>query len=723
MHEKNHSEVEIDLKHYINIIYQRRWALITFFIIAFTISVMYILFSKPVYQATAQILIEEEKRNILDFQELYAIDVPSNDFYNTQYKLLSSQLMAKMVLEKLDFNKYKNVFSNITKEELENNEKRNILVLSLLQNLDIEPVRNSRLVKIHFSSYDPVYSADAANLFIDSYMDFNKSMKSEAITYTTTFLEKKLEEQKEKLKDSEVLLQEYKEKYNIVSMDERENISMAKLTELNMDVIKVENERVEAETRYIQAKKIFNDNNSVESTAQAITNPLINRIKGEESDLVVMLSELSKKYGKKHPKILTLKEKLKTKRRKVKEEISKVVTHLKNEYEISLKKESMLKKTLEDSKVENQKLNEISITFRVLKRDVETNKEIYNILLTRLKETDVSEDIQSSFVKIIDKAEVPLIPIKPKKALSLLMGLMMGVFGGIIVAILIEYLDNTVKTSEELKQLAGIPFLGAVSNFRSYLKNPQDSSLISLNFPNYAISEGFRVIRTSMVYSSVSEKNKTILITSAEKSDGKSTIASNLAITLMQAGNKVLLVDTDFRNPSLHKIFGFDNEKGFSNFLVGEKKLSDCIIKTEHDNFEILPCGKLPPNPSELIGSEKMNKTIEMLKKRYDKIIFDSAPVLPVTDSVLLSNKIDQTILVVSASKTHKNAISQSISQLKSAKANLIGTVLNYSRQPNKIYGYYGYGYGYGYGSSRKDKKKTKSIHNLWEYLKKSYFH
>lgn len=677
---------EVHLKDYLWLLVKHRWAVLGFLAVSVAAVSVRTFTTAPVYRATAQILIEKENPNIVDFKEIYAVDSTAQDFYQTQYKILQSRFLAKRVIDRLKL--YGQDKPGVPERRIDR----------FLGALKVEPVRSTRLVKINFESDDAALAARAANGIVDAYIDHNVESRLDASYGATDFLSKKIEEQRKKLEESELALLKYKERFSIISLKEKENITVQKLAELNSDALRAENGRVEAETRFRQAVSIQNNIDMIESIPMVYANPLITKLKADEADLLNELSERLEKYGEKHPRIITLNEKLRAIREKLSAETKKVVNLLKNEYEVAHAKERTLKAAFEHQKEEAQTLNKHSIAYEVLLRDVEANKQLYDILLTRLKETGISGGIQTTNVKVIDQAIVPDFPVRPKKARNVLFSVFFGLFGGIFAAFFIEYLDGTVKTSEDVKKYVRSPYLGHVPDFKE--EGAGESVLVALESPRSSAAEAYRGIRTAIAFSSTGGERKTLLVTSAAPSEGKSVSIANLAVTMAQAGRRILLIDTDFRKPTIHRIFGMPKEPGFSNLLVGVASPEEVIKKTGMENLDVIPCGYIPPNPAELLGSESMRKTVELLSGMYDRVLLDSPPVLPVTDAVVMGALVDEVLIVIQAGKTSRDLASAAIEKLRDVRANIIGAFLNNVKVNSEGYHYYRY---YRYGSDEKE--------------------
>lgn len=354
------------------------------------------------------------------------------------------------------------------------------------------------------------------------------------------------------------------------------------------------------------------------------------------------------------------------------------------------------------------------VQYSVFKRDVETNRQIYDSLLQRMRETQVTGELKTTNIRVVDKAFVPEKPVRPKKRTDLLVALMIGIFGGGLLAFFFEGLDQSIKTPEDLKNRVKLPCLAAIA-----MPNDDDDKSVKPEFithlkPRSTISEAYRGLRTSIMFTAVERKRKIIMLTSSGPQEGKTTSAINLAIAMAQSGEKTILLDADLRKPRVEEAFGLKSDHGLTDILAGTEKLASDVHKTEIPNLDIITCGSIPPNPSELLGSKKMEEFLAELEKRYDRIIIDTPPVLAVTDAVVLSGKVDGVVLVVRAGETHKNAITRAKELLESARAsNIIGAVLNmvehgktsgyyyYYRQ------YYGKKYGKYYGEKSKEKSKS----------------
>ena len=446
-----------------------------------------------------------------------------------------------------------------------------------------------------------------------------------------------------------------------------------------------------------------------------LKNELVQNIKKMEVDIYNRMSELSRKYGANHPQMVAIQTELEELKKQKAKEAKRILGSLRNEYRLALAREESVKRAMEDQKTESLTMNKKAVQYGVLQRQAESSRNIYELLIKRFKETSLTEEMKTGNIRVVDRAEVPKAPIKPKKQLNLILALVVGLMGGVGLAFFIEYLDNSIKFPNEVKDDLKIPYLGPVPAFSGEITQEGVSEeLVLIHSPKSTASESFRGIRTGILFSSADMPPQVILITSAAPEEGKSSCAANLGATLAMAGSKVVILDCDMRRPRQHKIFNCPRETGISSVLVGTSPLSDVVVHTVVENLDLIPCGPIPPNPSEIVGSKKIKQLIDGLRKHYQHILIDSPPITAVTDAVLLSQVSDSVLLVIRAGVTPKPVIQNGIEQLKNVNAHIMGAILNAIKTGRDSYYYYQY-YYYYYGddgikqkSDARRKKRSK---------------
>jgi len=390
-------------------------------------------------------------------------------------------------------------------------------------------------------------------------------------------------------------------------------------------------------------------------------------------------------------------------------EIKRIVNSLRNEYKLSLAKEEQLRKQLDELRLRLSEINKKAIQYRLLQRQAESSRQMFDMLVKRLKETSLVEDIKTSNIRIIDKARSNSNPINIRRGNSVKKAIGVGLVLGIALALMLEYLDNTVKLPDEIKNYLKIPFLGPIPAFDiEDDMNGISGELITEHGPKSTTSESFRGIRTSILFSSADIDPQVLISTSAAPSEGKTLFGANLAVAMAQAGSRVLLVDCDMRRPRVHTLFKVPRDMGIANLLVGTVTLEEAVIETPIKNLFLIPSGPVPPNPSEIIGSNKMISLIEVLRKDYDRIIFDTPPVSAVTDAAVLAPRVDGVILVIRSGVTPRQLVENALTKLRAVNAHIYGAVLNGVETSRESYYYYQNYYYYGTEDVQKKRKKKK---------------
>jgi capsular exopolysaccharide synthesis family protein len=726
-------EKEINLRDYWKVINKRRWTIIAFFLIVVITTAVATFTMRPIYRATTSIQINKENPQIVDFKEIFAVNIMDMDYYQTQYKILESRTLAGRVIQSLKlsehpeflpkpetpFQKWRsNILNPIfglfssskeassSSKNTSENEKETGLINSFLSKLKIEPIRNSRLVKIHFDSNYPELSTQVSNTLAATYIQQNLETRFNATQQAKEWLTGQLNDLKAKVEKADEALQAFGSKHGIISLEEKENIIMQRLTELNDTLAKAESDRMAKEALYKQVRDA-----NADSFPTILENKLIMDLKQAYIQLEAQYMKLSGTFKPEYPEMVRLKRQMDTIQKRLDSEANKLITGIKNDYELVLRKESLIRQAFEQQKAKVREMQDNAIRYNILKREADTNKELYKGLLQRMKEAGVSAGITASNIQVVDRAELPRTPFKPNKRLNLLLAVVVGLFLGVGLAFFFEYLDNTVKTPEDIEQLIRLPSFGMVPEISYHRRKQLESGtsypveLITFGHPKSMLSEAYRNIRTSILLSFSEKPPKRIAITSPNPAEGKTTTVINTAISLSQTGAKVIIVDSDLRKPRVHKVFNEDNGVGLSNFLSGHTGLESIIKNTEIPNLYYIPAGPIPPNPSELIGSNLFKNMVDSLGEQFDHIVFDSPPVLGFADSIILSTIVDGIIIVALGGKTPRETLQRAKEVLYQVNGKILGVVINRVDIQRSEYGYYYYRYHYYYGKEGKKKE------------------
>lgn len=728
-----HAGDERHLSDYLRVLYKRRRIAIPVFLLVGVMMGVNSFRQTKIYQAHVQLMIEKDTPNVARLDQIFQTQDAwiSDEFYQTQYRVLQSRTLAKRTLDAMQLwgaprlgngpepkaaisvtglamqavaagvRLVKSVAGNaeppppspaVPENETVAESNR---VDEFLGGLSIEPVRNSRLVDIGYISSDPQFAAAAANAVAKAYIDFTMESKFAASKEATDWLGDRLAEQRKAVEASEAALQAFKEANGTVSVaDGATNIVVQRMTDLSSALTKAKTDRINKEALYNQLKSA-EGSGALETFPAVLTNDYIQKLKSDLTDVQQKQAALAERYNERHPEMIKSRTAIENAETKLRIEISKVVASVKNDYLAALSEEQSLQGALNSQKGEALSLNRKGIEFNVLQREAESNRQIYESLMQRTKETGITSENRSTNVRVMDQAEVPRVPILPRRGRDLTMAFVASLLLAVGTAFAFEYMDNRIKLPDELRSHLGISFLGMVPA----LGPKAASGLITGDVPA-AFAEAIKSIRTNVLFSSTEEGLKTLVVTSAGPGEGKSSVATNLALALSQTGLRVLIVDGDMRRPRVHEIFQMPEEPGLSNLLVGNCKPSEAIRPAPTTrNLWILPAGQTPPNPAELVGSKRFGQYLTTLAEQFDWVVIDSPPVLVVSDAAVLANVATGVVFVVGAEQTTRHAAHEAIEQLHAAKAHIIGGVLNrvaveshpyyYSRYYRKNYARY----------------------------------
>jgi exopolysaccharide transport family protein len=735
---------ESTLREYMRVLIKRKWIVISVAAGIFMAVAVASLRQTPVYDAVGRIAVNKADSNLIAFKD----STPDTDYVyeqsdlDTEVRILQSDLMALQVIRQLNLDRRPEFGghsdqkqANLVADPLQTDSNRTSALLAMFHGrLHVALIPNTRIMEIHFTSTDPQLAASAVNTLAATYVEQNFKTKFESTMQASDWLSKQLIDLQMKVETSQEKLVRYQKEHEIFGTDEKTNITTEKLDELNKEMTMAESDRMQKEAVYRQTQS-----SDPVAVAAAIVfdtaggtgagSVLLDKLREQQVNLRIQVAELSTQLGPNHPTVLKLDSQLKEIDHQLQTETDKAVDHLKGRYLAALQRENMLRDAFEKQKQEANKLNESAIEYSILKRDLDSNRTLYEGLLEKLKEAGVTAGLRSNNFRIIDAARVPTAPSEPNIPRNLSFALVLGVISGLGLAFLIENMDNTVRTPEQATALSALPSLGMIPlGSKSGNQGPAGKRLaltsskevvetVTQVRPQSQMAESYRALRTSLLLSNLGAPPKVIMVTSARPQEGKTTTSINTAIVLAQKGVRVLLIDADLRRPSIHKTLGMGPRSGLSNVLTGSATLEQTItISPVLPNLFIMPAGTPPPNPAELLASSNMRDLIAELRGMYDHIVIDTPPTLSVTDAVVLSPRADATILVIRSGQTTKQALRRARDILMQVNAHVAGVLLNAVDLTSPDYYYY-YEYQGKYGqyyhedpSSAADDAEPKAV-------------
>ena len=722
----------------VHIISKHRWLIYAATAVIFAAAALWTYAQPRIYQATATVMIRERPPQVLSKDVGQVVDLSTQfwarkEHMETQKRLIASRQMALLVVRELNLVQRKEFWPALKPDEPVPTRSEEGAAMMLLSLMTPELVPGTKLIRIGVQHEKPHLAQELANTMARVYIRQNLDYKVSATTRAVKWLADQLDGLKTELNDSEHALYAFRKKQNILSMslEDKQSLLASRISKLNDGLTEIRMKRITQEARLRELRKRWAADPVALAQDKLFTNDSVRSLHMIYMEHRKTYREQAVKYGEKHPVLLAHRAKMETARQDLQRELQNVLAGLTGEGRALRASEYTMAAELEQAKSQAFKLNEHELTYKRLKRDQENTAKLYGVVIQRMKESDLSGKLRVNNLHLLESALVPTAPIKPRVVINLVVGAFLGLLLGVLLAFLVESLDNSIKTREDVEAIAGVVLLGAVPpiapiGVRRMRPNEQRSDpnfdLVVHKKPKGPAAEACRAIRTNLMFAATDRELRRILVTSAAPRDGKSTTAISLGITMTQSGNRVLLVDTDLRRPRLHKALGVPGTEGLTSVLLGDAELEDVIKTTEVPNLFVLPCGPTPPNPAELCQSERFKKLMDELSSRFDRVIMDSPPVMPVTDAVVLSTIADGCLLVARAGMTSKPAFYGAVRQILDVGGRLLGCALNDYDVRRRAYGYryygryrygyrqYGYGHnGYGYGERNDDKQPAAS--------------
>src|SRR5262245_8638538 len=754
---------------YFEVLRRYKWLLLTTSLACAIVAAISSFRATPIYRASAKLLIERAAPQVVKVPDVLPTEAAGTvDYYPTQYGIMKSLSLAREVVTKLGLQQHPEfigtpeekaagLFGPIRERVLgvlggigmapaagghaaipsRTSAQEHKIIAAFLGRLKVDPVRNSRLVTISFEGRDPVLIAQIVNSLAEAYINRAIELKLDATQTAMQWLREKVGEERKKIEQAEWALQAFRERENILSPQGGEEILVKKIASLNDIYVQTRVKRLEIESQAQMLQRIAKERKPVEAFPLIMQNQVIQALKANYTTLQLEFAELSGRYQFKHPSVQLKEAQLNTLKGEVTQGVEQIRQSVEMQSQLARAMEEYVAKLLDEAKQEVFAFNQKAIQYGVLHREVQAQSEVYNLLLKQLNETGVTEQLRVGNASLVDPAEVPTVPVKPRKTEDTILGLLVGLGVGLCIAWGLSALDTAIHSPDDLEQNLDFPFLGAIMRFHiPQAEREQGGELIVQVQPHSPEAEVFRAVRTSILAVRTEMPSKALLLTSVSQGEGKTMVTANLAVALAQAGRKVLLVDADMRKPRLGKLFHtyeagygleasglvqlkegasldgvtrpadtqqtalekvsyiYDERPGLAQFLRGDATLDEATHPTAVERLSFIPCPAPATYPSELLESERLTALITSAKERYDFVLFDSPPLMAVTDAAILASRVDEVVLVVKSDATPRKLLRQAMARLADVKATVVGGVLNMV-DVHRSHSYHVYNYKY----------------------------
>ena len=712
------------------LLFAHKYLIIAIVVLAVIVSFIYARTRVPLFEATATAELETSRNQSMGLSDLVGSSSESGttQVLTQAFRLSGSSLIFRAVAElgvegRGPFpNAFKNVSSPITEDSLPPAVRASI-VGAVAGSLRVSIVPRTNAVRVTYRHPSPVVARDLVNRLLDVFMERSVEDRLFGTNQAASMLTVQMEDLKNHAADAQRKLAKFQEEHNFVGPDEKDNLTTAGLSIINQQLAEAQADQI-----IKQARVHLVESGNPELLTSVAPTPTLRELRAQETSVKVELGQLTSKYGPGFPRVHELQAQLPTLQKEIGTESSNVTRRVQEEYQTSSNTVQAMQHRLNDQMQQAFKLNESAAQYALLREDAESSRDLYDVLQLKLKESTVSAALNAASISVIDHAVIAPYPVEPNRRRIVETGGLAGLILAVFIAFLIEALNDTLQTSEDLETWSRFHALGAVPHFEAQPLTTKDSEfgehqvlsrLITFTTPNSLAAESFRSIRSSIMLSSADRQSKVIVITSSYMAEGKSTVSSNLAIALAQRGARVLLVDSDLRRGTLHKVFNLTGSlPGLSNLLsmINER---DVYITPVPDvpTLTLLPAGAKPPNPAELLASNRMAELVHRWREEYDHVVIDSAPILMVSDALAVAANADGTVMIVRAGLTRRKAISRAFELLSRSNVRILGAIMNdinlkvenyytYSSRHYR-YNYYGYnGQGDSYGTDRDSKKR-----------------
>lgn len=715
----------VDPKEVLHALKRRKWIIVLSTVVVAAAIVVGTMRQPKIYAASAQIMIEPNLPRVLgndvSVDNMAEQTRAERVFTNTQFKTMTSRSIIRDVIDRLQLDRDKEFLSTYGLGGVSDPEEQAKAIEGLLlQNITVEPEAGTRIVTIRVEDQDPMRAVKIANTMGDAYIDYTLRKRLDKTHEASKWLDLRVDEFGKRLEDAEKRLYEFKRDNSVfsVSIEDRQNMTGASLQILTEKLVETRTKLIELEARRKVVQQLLQNPDADPSEIPEVAeSEVVGELRAALVNLDKQQAEMSARYGAKHPVMVALEQQIARTQAQLAQEVKRVVSALDSKVLGVETAQQGLEAEMAQQKDKALALNNLALEYTKLTRDFGTTKTTYEQLLKRQTEADLSGRLDKfNFVDWFQRAEPRMAPVRPSLPKNALIGVVVGLILGLLIAVAGVLMDNTVHTQAEVEELLRLPFLGLIPRISDQeranakeLGYNRNRDLYVVQNPKSAVAECARSVRTNLLFMGADKPLRKLLLTSAGTGEGKTTTSIGLAVTMAQAGNRVVLLDTDLRKPRLHRTFGVSGEVGITSVLVDAAQLDEAIKKTEVVGLDFLPCGPLPPNPADLLHSARFRELLERLAGMYDRVLLDSPPVGVVTDAAILSQLVDGSILVIQANQTTRESARRARRRLLDVDANIVGVVLNDLDIDSAANSHQYYYYRYGYGTDGDDDAKAKA--------------
>ena len=714
--EETDEQPAFDLASYWHLAIKHRILILGCFLAALAIGAALTLLMTPIYTAQATLQIDREAARVFTSEDVSPREnmAQGEDFYQTQYGLLRSRSLSERVIASLGLASSDQALTSLGVEPparigtaAAQAERRRAAALAAVQaSLSVTPVRGSRLVLVGYDNPNPVVAARVANGFAENFIQANLDRKYESSSYAREFLEERIAQTKGRLEEAERQLVAYAANQQIINVGDSsdggadgstQSLTSNSLVALNASLAEARAQRIAAEERWRSARST-----ALMTLPEVLANPSVQRLTEQRAQLDSEYQQKLSIYQPDYPEMVRLKAQIDEADGQIQTIAGNIRTSIQSQYVIAANQERALQAQVGGLTGDALDLRDRSIQYNILQRELDTTRTLYEGLLQRYKEVSVTGDVTANNISIIDTANPPATPSKPNMMINLALAALFGLGFGVVAALVLEALDETIATPDDVEKKLGIPVLGVVP-----LLDKGPNTAAALADIRSGFSEAYYSLRTALQFSTPDGAPPSLLVSSARPAEGKSTTAYAVALNLARVGKRVLLVDGDLRNPSMHRVVGVENERGMSNLLSGSSDLASVVQRTRQENLYFIPCGPLPPNPAELWGGDRLRQFLAEARNDFDHVILDGPPVLGFADAPLLAASVGGVLFVLESRGTRRGQARGALRRLKVGRARLLGAVLSKFNAKTTSYGGYDYAYDYNYGTYGADNPEN----------------